>query len=139
MNKQEIFDTVARHIFKQGVPGGYTNEENFFCCQYRGEEGTSCAVGCLIPDEVYVPYMEGNDAESLIENYYDDLPPWMHLNRGLLGSLQNVHDFLPAWRNTSCMQSRLYEIVREYGLDAAVLDTLQFAEDRVLSPAMRNV
>lgn len=132
MNKQEIFDTVARHIFKQGVPGGEPNPEGLFFCQYRGVGGTSCAVGCLIPDEVYVPSMEGNDAEGLIDNHLDVLPSWMSEHVGMLASLQNVHDFLPAWRTTSRMSGRLYEVAREYKLDVTVLDSLRFADDRVL-------
>lgn len=27
-------------------------------CMYRGSAGTACAVGCLIPDTLYQPYME---------------------------------------------------------------------------------
>ncbi len=56
---QEVFDMVARHLIGQGkrsmgvVPGmgGRT-------CAYRGENGTKCAVGCLIPDEAYDPSIE---------------------------------------------------------------------------------
>lgn len=132
MNKQEIFDTVARHIFKQGVPGGHINEAGFFSCQYRGAGGTSCAVGCLIPDTAYIPNMEGNDAVGLIERHYTSLPSWMFDHRELLCRLQQVHDYLPAWRTGRKMHGMLYEVARMYGLDLATLDNLKFADDRAL-------
>jgi hypothetical protein len=30
-----------------------------FICQYRDSTGKGCAIGCLIPDELYDPNMEG--------------------------------------------------------------------------------
>lgn len=132
MNKQEIFDTVARHIFTQGVPGGEKNAEGFFSCRYRGTGGTSCAVGCLIPDEAYRSWMEGNDVEGLIEQHYGRLPGWMFDHRDLLSRLQLVHDFLPAWRTSQKMRGMLYEVARKYNLDLTTLDDLKFADGRTL-------
>jgi hypothetical protein len=63
MTKQEIFNKVYAHLLKQGV-----KSEMLLCaenpvvkvmqCAYRGENGTMCAAGCLIPDELYRPSME---------------------------------------------------------------------------------
>jgi hypothetical protein len=55
---REIFDRVKAHLLAQGRPaigrdGG---------CAYRGKDGrgdTSCALGCLIPDDVYDKSIEG--------------------------------------------------------------------------------
>lgn len=55
MNKQEIFETVVRHLHQQGEPA-VIGEGN---CRYRADDGKSCAVGCLIPDDCYDPQMEG--------------------------------------------------------------------------------
>lgn len=131
MNKQEIFDTVARHIFKQGVPGGQIDMANNFSCQYRGSGGTSCAVGCLIPDDSYRSSMEGNDVEYLLDNY-DVLPSWMGKSRGLLVKLQVVHDFLPAWRSASAMRIKLHRVAMDYNLDSSLVDELYFPADREL-------
>lgn len=63
MNKQEIFDKVAAHLLKQKVAA--VGEHG--SCRYRGMNGTSCAVGCLIPDEHYKEDMEGYSVNVVIE------------------------------------------------------------------------
>lgn len=52
--RQLIFNQVKAHLFAQGGPsmrGGALG--------YRGENGRKCAIGALIPDELYEPAMEG--------------------------------------------------------------------------------
>lgn len=51
---QGVFNYVTAHLFKQGRLALSMGK-----CRYRGSEGTSCAVGCLIRDEHYSPYLEG--------------------------------------------------------------------------------
>jgi len=51
---QEIFDIVATHLLKQN-----RRAKDGFSCRYRGDEGTKCAVGCLIDDQHYNVDMEG--------------------------------------------------------------------------------
>lgn len=55
MTEQEIFDKVAEHLQKQGHRA--LNEDGV--CVYRGKNGTKCAVGALIPDELYDSKIEG--------------------------------------------------------------------------------
>ena len=59
-NKQEIFTKVKTHLLKQGVRAMNEDEE----CQYRGENETKCAVGCLIPDKNYNKKIEGDSVDS---------------------------------------------------------------------------
>lgn len=59
MTNQEIFDTVVDHLIKQGKPAMQGSGKDRQCA-YRGEEGTKCAVGCLIKDEFYNPLFEGD-------------------------------------------------------------------------------
>lgn len=55
---QEVFDKVCEHLVKQGVKSRrFINEDSV--CAYRGENGLMCAVGCLIPDELYNVNFEG--------------------------------------------------------------------------------
>ena len=56
MNKQEIFDRVYKHMLTQNKRS--INDEGS-ACAYRGHGGLMCAVGCLIPDELYTPQLEG--------------------------------------------------------------------------------
>jgi hypothetical protein len=62
MNLQEIFDKVTEHLLTQKKkaerPNPYYPDSKPHCA-YRGSDGTSCAVGCLIPDEHYTADMEG--------------------------------------------------------------------------------
>ncbi len=73
MNNQqlvELSEKIRDHLTKQkaravadvanttGDPMG----EPVSRCRYRGENGTMCAVGCLIPDERYRPEIEGYSA-----------------------------------------------------------------------------
>jgi predicted RNase H-like nuclease len=58
---QEVFDTVAQHLIAQGKKSMARLSEDphpHAVCAYRGENGTKCAVGCLIPDEAYDPSIE---------------------------------------------------------------------------------
>ena len=68
MTEQEIFDTVLEHLREQGKAAA--NAEG--SCQYRGANGTACAVGCLIPDELYDPLIEGLGVERILEAVVPD-------------------------------------------------------------------
>lgn len=50
MTNQEAFDTMVRHLRKQGRKS--ENDQKDYCL-YRGPEGLKCAVGVLIPDSEY--------------------------------------------------------------------------------------
>ena len=54
MTHQEIFDEVAAHLLTQKKQA--VNDEGV--CLYRTPSGLSCAVGCLIPDDLYTPAIE---------------------------------------------------------------------------------
>lgn len=119
MNNQEIFDTVAHHLLTQGEQslGGTVDG-----CAYRGDDGRKCAVGCLIPDELYSPHMEGKTIMG--EEVYTVLQELglMDGNKGkLLGDLQFLHDHdeqVPySW------EEDLLSIARGYQLDPTVVTT----------------
>ncbi len=60
MTFQEVFDKVATHLLTQKKKS--IGEDG---CSYRGEDNTSCAVGCLIPDSKYTPEIEGAGVQGL--------------------------------------------------------------------------
>ena len=129
MTQQEIFDTVLAHLRKQGEAavngaGG---------CMYRGLGGTACAVGCLIPDELYDPLIENVGSTQIMEGHLPygrerdgpKLLPIMariakHLGAehwDLLQELQDAHDYhladhgLPAW------EGRMRSIALDFSLE----------------------
>lgn len=83
---QETFDTVARALAAQGRPS--VSAETCLC-RYRGDNGTKCAVGHLIPDELYRPELEGNVASTLCIR---EITEALGHNRVLVRELQHAHD-----------------------------------------------
>ena len=63
LTRQEAFDKALAHLRQQGRPA-----MNVALCTYRSDDGGKCAVGALIPDELYTMGMEGKPANLLIEN-----------------------------------------------------------------------
>ena len=110
MGTQEVFDKVAVHLLTQNAKSlqvvshswqidnpAYPPTVN---CRYRGEEGRSCAVGCLIPDERYNDIIEGGSVESWrVQEILYAMDLQDHVK--ILSRLQHVHDGFEVieWRN----------------------------------------
>jgi len=132
---QEIFDFVARALLAQGRPSGKIEVNSagggvpFFTCLYRSPDGCKCAAGHLIPDELYVPEMEGKAIYTLMLGLTGLEPLQIEdikNNLILVECLQRAHDgpalyygstsaWLPRWRE------RMHEVARDFSLDATVL------------------
>jgi hypothetical protein len=118
MTEQEIFDTVALHLIKQGKQSIDADDN----CLYRGPEGLKCAIGCLIPDELYLSKMECHGVSHLFVNYVslNFLQPF----DALLNDLQRAHDREPledqTWIDTVVL--RLRKIAEKYNLSVAALE-----------------
>ena len=94
MSAKQIFYKVKKHLLKQGkrsVRGG----GNY--CLYRSDDGVmSCAVGCLMTDDIYSPHFEGFGVEELED---DVMTPIIGVHKAsreykicLLEALQEIHD-----------------------------------------------
>lgn len=120
MTDQEIFDKVARAIKAQGrgsSSGGY--------CRYRGPDGTKCAAGHLIPDEMYSPSMESQGVKMLRGTYYK--LPWDESQDGLVANLQFCHDnavkiYPQIVGFMATFLCHMRTVANERGLDPKVLD-----------------
>lgn len=94
MKALEIFEHVKKHLLTQGVRSVKQSKT----CSYKGSEGTQCAIGCLIPDSLYHPFMEGKVIRTLLTEHATLseylLPEDMPIETGLsfLSDLQYVHD-----------------------------------------------
>lgn len=116
---QEIYDEVVTFLVKQGKRASGQGS-----CMYRTENGLKCAIGCLIPDELYKGEMEGKGANALMA--YPELrflTPHMYLLR----NLQSAHDVPDTWYNTKNFITEFKYIARSHDLSAAILDTLDFS------------
>jgi len=99
MTNQEIYTKVRKHLLTQKERAA----ENGYSCRYRTEEGLTCAVGCLIPEELYTGNIEGASAPDAAKGFYlDGAEGFLHAifvklgigseSAGLLGRLQGIHD-----------------------------------------------
>jgi len=124
---QEIFDTVAEHLLKQGKQSKAPGDKG---CRYRGPDGTKCAVGVLIPDADYRKWMdaghsipvdtllEGRDANRKKHRVPASIKALVP-HQCLLATLQGAHDNHWNWDNQmQPMRERLRMIAKRFNLDA---------------------
>jgi hypothetical protein len=91
MTDQTMFDTVVTHLLTQnstsiGIGG---------TCLYRGPDNKRCAIGCLIPDEMYTKALEYKPVRILVENpaLNSEIATYLsQFNLDLLIRVQQVHD-----------------------------------------------
>lgn len=130
LNAQQVFNKVLTHLRKQGHAA-----VNGSACVYRAPNGDMCAFGCLIPDELYAPVMEGISASVLMKQtewnsaesarYHNTLPGHDARLRALfddsvrialISELQRAHDGalknygMPRW------EKEMREIAERYAL-----------------------
>jgi hypothetical protein len=121
MNQQEIFDKVASHLITQGVQAVRNRWVGYPSCAYRGDNGTMCAAGCLIPDEEYNPEFEGLPWMDV----RPDIPSLASLtdkDHDLISSLQYVHDNDSSWYSIDILKEKLRNEARTYKLSSDILN-----------------
>jgi hypothetical protein len=114
---QEVFDIVVTHLITQRRPS-YDSSK---CCMYRAPDGLRCAVGVLIPDNLYDPEFEGDTADCVIQKLFNkDLADWRE-HKGLLLALQEVHDecFVISRGTFSIrdLRNRLLDVAEDFSLE----------------------
>lgn len=118
MTNQELFDKVVRAIVKQGR--GSINSEGL--CVYRGPDGLKCAVGHIIPDELYSPLIEKTSAMTLVTGKYKE----RHLFEESFREIENPFQRRATIEAHERVHSWLRDVV---GVDADLLEHLQAAHD----------
>lgn len=113
LTAQEVYDIVKSHLLAQGKPSFDRDQD----CAYRGSGDTSCAVGCLIPEDQYTLRMEGLSVDQLCVNQTrftlaPSLVEFLSAHQKLLTDLQMVHDA----KDASLWPSSLTEVAIEHGL-----------------------
>ncbi len=91
LTSQTAFNKIANHLIEQGCPALDDCK-----CKYRLTllEGKilKCAIGCLIPDNLYHPDMEGKRVGTLFGTYPKLKELLNQVKYQLLFDLQDVHD-----------------------------------------------
>lgn len=120
MTLQEIFNKVKSHLLTQKVRAQTEDKLSVYggyFCAYRGDNGTKCAVGCLIADEHYRPECEwasvytGRVQRALIASGVPIGADPRTIN--LLSRLQAVHDL----KSPEEWDTALTEVAQQYGLE----------------------
>lgn len=116
MDRLKTIETVRAHLLKQGeqaISGAG--------CRYRTAGGTkSCAVGCLIPQELYHDGIEGRAVDAVLDENPEirkALGAGTGKDYSLLEEMQKIHDgfndpisLWPTYINT-----KFDELVQRYG------------------------
>ena len=103
MKTLDAFHIMARHLLNQGRRAKSLAPSPENSCLYRAPGGLKCAVGALIPDEVYNPNMEGTTASGLYEKYPDVYECLVledkcdHDAEGFYNNMQAIHDSTPEY------------------------------------------
>lgn len=115
MDTQTVVDKILTHLWDQGR---VSYDLSLNGCAYRGEDGTKCAIGILIPDDIYSPNMEGKSFHQLCQQYdvVADLPEIKAIKQ--VGEvMQQLHDNLqgmPDFRKR--LRNRAQAWLSDYGL-----------------------
>jgi hypothetical protein len=93
--------TVLDHIEKKLIEQGCQSKNAHGNCTYRGENGTKCGIGHIIPDSSYVTAMDDPDGEDnsvagIIEKFNKRLNldgvTIENEKLSMLADIQNLHD-----------------------------------------------
>jgi hypothetical protein len=126
---QQVFDFVATHLFAQGRQAKDIDGS----CMYRSPEGNACAVGCLIPDDMYKSEMEFRGVVRLVETAAlrgYTVPDLIKDKISLLYKLQQTHDLNQNWESTEAMRKALTTVANHFKLNKNTLETLSFTDGR---------
>lgn len=132
MTLQEIFDKVYAHLKKQGKPALGPGEYGPLC-RYRTDDGLMCAAGCLIPDDLYDPEIEGTKFLDLNGSHYPNSAAMTRLigkmgldqdQVDLISKLQGCHDayrgvamgYIPETPFWDHVEPRLQSVAKQFGL-----------------------
>ena len=89
MTNQEVYDKVKAHLLTQNAKSISKDGD----CKYRMIRSTKrCAIGCLIPDNLYEKEMEGNAVHNLLHDFPKVKEFFDGVSSNLLDALQSVHD-----------------------------------------------
>ena len=121
MTKQEAFDKVWEYfIVEEGKPGFREHIlDKGPGCQYRTKDGGRCAIGVLIPDNIYEHYFEQAGPVAELMNRVSVIGTLLSGLTIFCEKLQTAHDLCPRSENDnfkSWMKTRLEALSASEGL-----------------------
>lgn len=114
---QKTFNKVYKHLIKQGKKS--VGEHG--SCLYRGQDGTKCAVGCLIPDRLYNKDIEHKSAVfRTVRNVLEQLGH----DPSFCQELQMIHDN----RGVASWPNELEVLAEKYSLKVPQVPAIKGAK-----------
>lgn len=75
MDRRQVVIDAATALYEQGEYSTiHSGKEGRLICRYRSETGCKCAIGLLIPDELYRPDMEQFNIHALLMGHFTSNP-----------------------------------------------------------------
>ena len=113
---QADFDFVMKSMIEQGRPSLNLGIKGPSVCAYRGKNGTKCAAGFFIPDELYSENIEG---KGLVAESVRRLGCFKGKSLSLLRAMQQAHDLSSEAFNNFMYQfrNRMRSVANNFGLD----------------------
>jgi hypothetical protein len=113
MTKQQIAEGIYDWFFVKGNPRSTKGS----WCVYRGDtENHRCAVGCLLPNELYSPEMENLSIDDVCTKFPKVEEHFGSENTPFLGSCQYWHDSRSKWE--------IIGIFQDHGIDTSKMPLL---------------
>jgi hypothetical protein len=115
MTPQQVFDSVVYPLIAQNARA--TGDDGVRC-MYRAPDGRRCAIGWVMPDDVYHKTLEfmgiRHIAPQLLNtNYGDAYARFLYRHMDLLRALQDMHDARYPEEWPRCLRA----IAKQHGLD----------------------
>lgn len=110
MTNQQVYNKVKAHLLTQKTK---SYSRSLGICVYKMVRSTKkCAIGCLLPDDVYESSMEGVGVENLLRLYPKVNELFIGVDVSLLDALQTIHDkeSVKKWPH------QLEVVAKDYGL-----------------------
>lgn len=126
LTAQEVFDHCVYHLGTMKdqcsvMVYDHVEDVNVPNCQYRREDGETCAAGYFFKEEEYKPEIENSSILAVIENGY--APVRLNRHRELIFALQRAHDNAGNWNSRKYMREALKLVaVRRDIQDTSILD-----------------
>ncbi len=94
LTRQDVFDIVAGCLLRQNARATAFDGVK---CMYRAPDGKRCAIGWVMPDEVYHQTLEFLGVRDLAmqminTNYADAFARFLYAHMDMLRDLQEMHD-----------------------------------------------
>jgi hypothetical protein len=120
MTRKEVYDKVMTHLAGMSQPSVNSDGK----CAYRGTGGRMCAVGCLIPDNVYNSGIEGTPVRWIGGMYLPGVDMYDEKLLAFIAMAQHVHDRHDKWRpHRKGMYAKAYNGLVKYAKELCLLGT----------------